>query len=276
MKKIILTVLVTVVVVAGMMAGFNVYNAYADQQENVFFGTNGPGSRGTGMQSNYNNIANIPASDLSAEEEASLIFMVQEEQLARDVYNVMIEKWNITPFQNIVKSEQMHVDAVKQLLTRYEIADPSLEAGKFADPTLQKLYDDLIAQGSVSQIEALKVGALIEEVDIKDLQTRLATTDNADIQLIYTNLMNASNNHLRAYATNYGTLSGTVYTPSILSAEEFQAIMNSPMGRGNGNGMSNGMSNGMNCTGTQTAGTQGCGGTNTNSRQMGSRMGGRR
>jgi len=45
--------------------------------------------------------------------------------------------------------------------------------------------------------DALKVGAAIEEIDILDLQTRVAQTDNADIPLAYNNLMNGSSNHRR-------------------------------------------------------------------------------
>ena len=60
------------------------------------------------------------------------------------------------------------MDQVKLLLDRYGLADPALDPGKFSDPTLQALYDQLIAQGSVSLEEALKVGVLIEQTDIAD------------------------------------------------------------------------------------------------------------
>jgi hypothetical protein len=95
--------------------------------------------------------------------------------------------------------EQTHVDQVKLLMDGYGLVDPALAPGPFSDPTLQALYDQLIAQGSTSLAEALKVGMLIEQTDINDLQTRLVQTDNADIQLVYNNLMNASYNHLSAF-----------------------------------------------------------------------------
>lgn len=258
MKNIILTAVVTVVVVVGLMAGLNVYQASAAQQDTIFYGMGGPGGNGMN-QACAGDITNIPASDLTEAEEATLIYMVQEEQLARDVYTVLNEKWAGNIFQNIMQSEQMHMDAVKQLLTRYEIADPGLEAGQYADPALQALYDDLVAQGNQSLVEALKVGALIEETDIKDLQDRLAKTDNADIQQVFNNLLHASSNHLRAFANNYATTSGEVYQPVVLSAEEYQAILNSPMGRGMGGMMNSGTANNNNFGG-----------------RMGGRMGGRR
>ena len=45
------------------------------------------------------------------------------------------------------------------------------------------------------------MGAAIEEIDILDLQERLAQTDNADIQQVFNNLLNGSYNHLRAFVS---------------------------------------------------------------------------
>ena len=138
-------------------------------------------------------------SSLSEEEIAGLLFMREEEKLARDVYNQLYELWRQPIFKNIDASEQMHMDQIKSLLDRYGLTDPALGPGQFADPTLQALYNQLIAQGSLSLADALNVGALIENTDIADLQTHLSQTNQADIQLVYTNLMNASYNHLAAF-----------------------------------------------------------------------------
>ena len=61
--------------------------------------------------------------------------------------------------------------------------------GEFTDSALQALYDKLIAQGSTSVAAALKVGAAIEEIDILDLQERVAVTTHADIVRVYGNLL---------------------------------------------------------------------------------------
>ncbi|HNF94680.1 MAG TPA: DUF2202 domain-containing protein, partial [Anaerolineales bacterium] len=134
----------------------------------------------------------------------ALLFMREEEKLARDVYNQMYALWGQPVFQNIAASEQTHTDEIKLLLDRYGLADPALDPGQFTDANLQALYNQMIAQGSVSLTEALNVGVLIEQTDIADLQARLAQTDNADIQLVYTNLMNASYNHLAAFLGEQG------------------------------------------------------------------------
>lgn len=140
---------------------------------------------------------------LSAEEEAGLIFMREEEKLAHDVYVTLYAAWGLPLFQNIANSEATHTAAIETLLDRYGIADPSdgKGVGEFTDPGLQKLYDRLVEQGSQSLTEALKVGIAIEETDIQDLQTRLAQTSSADIQRVYGSLIKGSQNHLRAFTS---------------------------------------------------------------------------
>ena len=164
--------------------------------------------------------------------------MREEEKLARDVYNTLSATWGIQTFSNIASSEQMHMDEIKVLLDRYALTDPALAPGQFTNPDLQALYTQLVAQGSLSIGDALKVGAAIEEIDIRDLQTRMAQTDNADIQQVYTNLMNGSYNHLKAFTGVLLTQTGETYQPQYLSAEQYQTIITSTNGNGNqgGNG----------------------------------------
>jgi len=69
-------------------------------------------------------------------------------------------------------------------------------------PALQALYDALVARGSVSPEEALKVGVLIEEIDIDDLNTAIATTEKNDILNVYINLLQGSQSHLEAFQQN--------------------------------------------------------------------------
>jgi hypothetical protein len=173
--------------------------------------------------------------------------MREEEKLAHDIYLTLYSAWGLPIFQNISQSEQSHTEAVKVLLDRYGIADPATdEMGVFTNPDLQALYGELIARGSQSLAEALKVGAAIEEIDILDLQTRLAQADNADIQQVFNNLMNGSYNHLRAFVLSLDTQTGETYQPQYLSAEAYQAILaaetgNSGYGRGSrGNGRGGG------------------------------------
>ena len=116
---------------------------------------------------------------LSADEIAGLQFMREEEKLAHDVYVTFYQQYGLAIFNNIANSEATHMAAIKTLLDQYGIADPAAgqPIGVFTNPELQALYNQLIAQGRQSLSAALKVGAAIEEIDIRDLQTRLVTTD---------------------------------------------------------------------------------------------------
>lgn len=156
-------------------------------------------SGGAGVESH---LQALPQGELSAEEQADLLFMYEEEKTARDVYLSFHDQWGARIFKNIAASEQRHMDAVKNLLDRYAVPDPgfSEEIGVFHDTDLQKLYDDLLAQGSGSLQAARDVGRLIEEVDIEDLEQAIARSDNADIDQVYANLLRGSENHLRAFS----------------------------------------------------------------------------
>jgi hypothetical protein len=180
--------------------------------------------------------------DLSADESAALLYMREEEKLAHDVYVTLYAQYGLPVFQNISQSEQTHTDAVKTLIERYALSDPAAsQVGVFTNPDLQALYNDLTARGSQSLAEALKVGGAIEEIDILDLQKRLAQTDNADIQQVFNNLLAGSSNHLRAFSSTFTTQTGETYQPQYLSAEAYQSILNSSTGNGrNGGGKGQG------------------------------------
>lgn len=143
----------------------------------------------------------VPAAfALTAVDSANLVFLKQEEKMARDVYQVLHAKWGHPTFANIAVSEQRHMDSVTALLQRYGIKDPAPAApGVFTIPELQALYDQLVAEGSKSLQDALEVGVLIEETDIDDIQRMLDTTRERPIRRVLTNLQNGSYNHLEAF-----------------------------------------------------------------------------
>jgi len=147
-----------------------------------------------------------PTSTLSAIETADLQFMREEEKLAHDVYAALYAKWQTPVFLNIQKSEATHTASVKTLLDRYGISDPisNTKPGEFTHPEFATLYQQLIEEGSKSLTAALAVGRKIEELDIKDLNERIARTQNPDILRVYGNLKRGSENHLRAFSGNGG------------------------------------------------------------------------
>jgi len=165
--------------------------------------------------------------DLSDNEAAGLVFMREEEKLARDVYIYLYETWGQKTFDNIASSEQTHTDAMLDLLYKYGIDDPvgDNSEGVFVDQNLQGLYDTLTASGSASLIDALLVGATIEEIDLIDIKHLVDELDgNDDIRLVYENLIAGSENHLRAFVRVLQQ-QGIIYTPGHLSQEEYDAIV---------------------------------------------------
>ena len=165
----------------------------------------------------------------TAIETEGILFMREEEKLARDVYLTLYDQWDILIFQNIAGSEQSHMDAVLSLLERYGVEDPAAgkEIGEFTNPDLQALYDQLVAQGEQSLSDALKVGAAIEEIDILDLEEYVAQTDKDDIRIVYDSLAKGSRNHLRAFTKTLLQQTGEVYAPQYLSQDAYDAIINS-------------------------------------------------
>ncbi|WP_106381672.1 DUF2202 domain-containing protein [Thiomicrorhabdus sp. Kp2] len=184
-------------------------------------------------------------SALSSFEETSLKFMREEEKLARDVYLSLYDVWGVPIFQNIANSEQTHTNAVANLLQKYGVADPVTNdaIGEYTDPAFTELYAALVKAGSESYEAALKVGTEIEELDIADLNSQLNVIKKQDIINVYNNLLKGSRNHLRSF---YSLVinGGFEYTPTHISQEEFDAIVNSESETGNINTTTSGKEKG--------------------------------
>ena len=177
--------------------------------------------------------SSLDASTLDATETANLVYMREEEKLARDVYITLYETWSLPVFDNIAASEETHTTQVEDMLEKYRVTDPVVDdtVGVFVDPHLASLYTTLVGQGSASSQAALYVGAAIEELDMIDLQEAIDATDNADIEQLYENLMSGSRNHLRAYVGQIED-QGIVYEAQYLTQEEVDAIVDAPVERG--------------------------------------------
>jgi hypothetical protein len=170
----------------------------------------------------------------SEEETASLQFMREEEKLARDVYLTLYDVYGLRPFSNIASSEQKHTDAIATLMDAYEIADPVTEdiRGEFLNEFLAVTYLELVDKGSIDVIEALKVGALIEELDILDLREASNIITHPSILGVYASLEKGSRNHLRSYYANLINR-GVNYQPQLMEEDDFFSIVNTDRETGN-------------------------------------------
>lgn len=162
---------------------------------------------------------------LTAAETKGLLFMREEEKLARDVYLTLHELWGSRVFSNIAQSEQRHMEAMLGLIDKYGLTDPARDKiGIFNNAELQDLYDQLIDKGTVSEINAFYVGALIEEVDLEDIAACMKETDKPDILTVYGNLLAGSENHLAAFVRNIERRTGETYEAQHISQEEVDLI----------------------------------------------------
>lgn len=185
---------------------------------------------------------------ITAGDEEHLVFMREEEKLARDVYTTFSIMYpRARAFGQIDNSEQKHTDAVKRLLDKYGIEDPSTDdnIGAFTGDNygeyFTERFEQFIERGSNNVLDAMYVGAFIEELDMIDIrqcnqaildanpdvtECGLDTTKQTDIQRTMTNLLNGSKNHLRAYVRQierrigYGN-----YEAQLLTQEEVDEIL---------------------------------------------------
>ncbi|MCF6203699.1 MAG: DUF2202 domain-containing protein [Methylococcaceae bacterium] len=179
---------------------------------------------------------NLQVQALTAEEQNDLVYMREEEKLARDVYVILGEYFDIRIFNNIALAEQKHMNSVKRLLDKYSIEDPVLDdaIGIFTNEVFSEFYDNNTSP-LVELKNAILTGILIEEVDIIDLQKAINKTNKTDIKNVYENLLRGSRNHLRAFVRQLESM-GVVYESLVLDQAVADAIVNSPMERGSSNG----------------------------------------
>ncbi|MBL4699406.1 MAG: DUF2202 domain-containing protein [Phycisphaerales bacterium] len=204
----------------------------------------GEGQAKAGGDCQISGLLNSPVIELTSESATTLLQMREEEKLARDVYAALGDKWGAKVF-NITNAEQKHMNAMKKMLDRFGMEDPITDdtRGVFQSQAFTDLYDQLIKSGSESLLEALKVGAKIEELDLSDIQTAADGVADPVLTKVYGNLTRATRNHLRAFAAQID-LAGSTYTAEHLTQEEFDTIAASDFEKGMGNGKGKGMGQG--------------------------------
>ncbi len=230
MKKINRTL-----IIAGLLASQLIFAASCDEKETLDEQATEEFTYATTEEKSIDDLmANfIDTKPLTSTEEEMLQYMKEEEKLARDVYYALNEIWNARVFTNISKAEERHISAVMGLVEYYNVGSTNVLApGEYESDEFKALYDKLVEQGSQSIEEAMKVGALIEELDIKDLQEKLNATSNENITLVFNNLLRGSRNHLRAFNRQLVKY-GITYTPSHISQTEYDEIINGTIESGN-------------------------------------------
>ena len=187
-------------------------------------------------------------------EEVHLLFMRAEEKLAHDVYLALGAEFpDYAVFSNIVNSETKHVETMLNKIVQFGLTDPNINdgPGEFnADnygEYFTKNYNALIDvdAAEIPLLQALKNGALIEELDMHDIiycpevivETVGDITDEYGCGMEYTdakalirsygNLLDGSENHLRAFVRAIETTfpEEYPYLAQYLSQEEVDEIL---------------------------------------------------
>lgn len=193
---------------------------------------------------------------LDATEASHLTFMREEEKLARDVYLQFAEWYPEQPvFSRIAsRSEQTHTDTMRDILELYNIEDPNPDTNDFPDSLgvftgeewgwyFTEKYTQLTEAGLDSELDALYVGAFIEELDMYDIAEcpqvmhdnegikypdpcGLNYTEESALINAYRTLLDGSEHHLRAYVGKIESVEGyCTYGAQYLTQEEVNAIL---------------------------------------------------
>jgi hypothetical protein len=196
---------------------------------------------------------NPATTKLDAVEASHLTFMREEEKLARDVYLTLA---GLYPDQKVFNriattSEQTHTDTMRDKLALYNLPDPNPATNDLPDSIgvftgaewgwyFAEKFKDLTEKGSKSELEALYVGAFIEELDMNDIAVcpavmveagypkpcGLEYTDETGLINAFSSLIDGSENHLRAYVGQIEAVIGVGnYVAQYLTQAEVDAIL---------------------------------------------------
>lgn len=119
--------------------------------------------------------------------EEMLIYAIQDEYMAQAEYDAIMDAYGVSrPFSNIIRSEGTHINLLLPLFESYDYAVPLNNAAELT------VLPDSLAQAYEIGVEAeIKNIDMYEEFLKQDLPT--------DVRLVFERLMNASENHLKAF-----------------------------------------------------------------------------
>jgi hypothetical protein len=204
----------------------------------------------------------VAAGSLTEMDRAHLIFMRSEEKLASDVYLTIADMYPEQPvfFTIATRSEQVHTDKVAEVLRTFKVQDPEPSTLPSVLPPQDQLgvfenyyfgeyfrgkYVDLVDLADDGLLEALYVGATIEELDMLDLNYcnaafydyypeplpafpdcgGLAVTGVRALQRTLGHLLAGSENHLCAFVSQIGPIMvDPCYRAQVLEQHEVYEI----------------------------------------------------
>ncbi|MEV0163993.1 DUF2202 domain-containing protein [Nonomuraea fuscirosea] len=142
-----------------------------------------------------------PKGTLTAAQKSVLASAAEQEKLAVDLYAAFADQYDLRVFDRVVAAEMQHLRAVRTVLARYGMTDPTQgqAAGAFGSASVQTSYHRLLAQGKSSAQAALKAGREAERARIDALRTALSGLTAPDVKQLYANLLRAEQMHLTVF-----------------------------------------------------------------------------
>lgn len=162
----------------------------------------GAGMRGTRGDGPRSDLTAVASGTLTDAQKSELAAIAQDEKLAHDLYLAFADTYAVPMFDRVATAETQHLSAVRVLLDRYDVADPTAgqPVGTFSTAAFQELYDDQLAAGSVDLAAAYRVGIFVETTDIDALAASTPAVTAPDVLQVYTNLLAGSERHLTAFS----------------------------------------------------------------------------
>lgn len=157
----------------------------------LFIGFSGAAQAQTELPADFGAKGALQDSSITLDE--ALVYAIQDEYLAQARYDAIIGKFgSIRPFTNIKAAEQQHINALVSLFQKYDKQLPEDNAKQYvsAPDTLKNAFNAGV-QGEIDNIamyDKLKTIPSLPE----------------DVKLVFTQLGNASKNHLRAFQRGAG------------------------------------------------------------------------
>ncbi|HEU4513839.1 MAG TPA: DUF2202 domain-containing protein [Nocardioidaceae bacterium] len=161
----------------------------------------GPGA-GQGMRGAGDCLfADAAKGTLTDAQKQTLADQAEKEKLSHDVYVAYFESTGDYRFERIAESEDQHLEALRNLMDRYDVTDPTegLDEGEFRSDTVDSAYDAYLDEGDELGT-ALKAAQAIEEKDIAGLEKAAKGIDAPDAEQVYEHLTRASEMHLQAFS----------------------------------------------------------------------------
>jgi hypothetical protein len=188
---------------------------------------------------------------LDFSEQTHLVFICEEEKLARDVYRMLARRFpEVGVFTDMEENREHSHCAVLELLRKYRVSIPRVNdnVGVFSWGIYGRYFTEkylvLTNQGSISPVNALYVGAFMEELNIQEITQcpkvvvdvsngigevsacGMRYTDNPDVLRVYDKLLEESRRHLRMLVSAIEQHTGDgKYQAQVLQQQEVDEIL---------------------------------------------------